>query len=77
MKLTDVKETIESAVKRIDMEIAEETNECVGSYIDWLEDMVENYKYSYDPQGEDYEEWIISDLENEADNFIAFWKENN
>ena len=68
-------ETIEEAVRRIDKEMAKETGNPVGSYLDWLEDQADNYRSCYDPLDPDYEEWVINDLENEADKFIDFWKE--
>ena len=77
MKNTTTQETVELAVFRIDKEIAKVTGEPTGSYLDWLEDHVENYRYCYDENDEYYEESIINDLENEADRFIDFWKEEH
>lgn len=76
MKWVTTEETIEDAVYRLDKEIAKITGEPVGSYIDWLEEHVENYGSCYDQDAEYYEEAIIGDLENEAYNFIDFWNEN-
>lgn len=77
MNWVTTQETIEDAVYRLDKEIAKVTGEAVGSYIDWLEDHAESYKYDYDPLEPDYEEWVINDLENAADRFIDFWTDNN
>lgn len=75
MKNATTQETIENAVYRLDKEIAKVTGLPVGSYIDWLEEHVENYRYCYDENDEYHEELIINDLENEVDRFIDFWTE--
>ena len=76
MKNTTTQETIKDAVYRLDKEMAKETGNPVGNYLDWLEDQADNYRGCYDQNAEYYDEAVIVDLENEAYNFIDFWKEN-
>lgn len=65
-----MKKTVESAIGRIARRVKRETGVDIT---DFLYDAAENYEYDEDGN-KSICRYIINGLENEADNYIDFWK---